>query len=146
MWSFFHGWQRKAGIVTLAMACVFMAAWMRSLNSAEVIHLHFGHSDLVSLSGCGRFAVIRGYLCDVVSEDIEGRRSVRFILRKAQATDRYSRISVPADEVSLSGDRTLVPYWSITIPITLLSAYLILGSPRKAKSSDQPATSNPISN
>ncbi len=131
MWSFVHGWRRKAGIVTLVMALAFMAAWVRSLNSAEKIDVHFGRSNLVFLSGCGRFVALHGYLCDVVFEDIEGSRSIRFVLRVAQGTSGYSWSSWPADEVSLSGNRTLVPYWSVTIPLTLLSAYLILLKPSK---------------
>ena len=30
MGEFFHGWRRKVGIVTLVIACVFMAGWVRS--------------------------------------------------------------------------------------------------------------------
>ena len=31
MMEFFRGWRRKVGVVTLAMACVFMVGWVRSL-------------------------------------------------------------------------------------------------------------------
>jgi hypothetical protein len=30
MHTFFHGWRRKAGVVTLVMACVFLCEWMSS--------------------------------------------------------------------------------------------------------------------
>ena len=39
-----------------------------------------------------------------------------------------------------------VPYWSLTVPLTLLSAYLILWKPRKQKTADQTPISNLISN
>src|SRR5882757_1087048 len=34
MREFFHGWRRKAGCVTLVMACMLMIGWMRS----RVVH------------------------------------------------------------------------------------------------------------
>ena len=30
MREFFRGWKRKLGVVSLVMACVFMAGWVRS--------------------------------------------------------------------------------------------------------------------
>eukprot|EP00456_Euglypha_rotunda_P083142 TRINITY_DN8224_c0_g1_i9.p1 TRINITY_DN8224_c0_g1~~TRINITY_DN8224_c0_g1_i9.p1 ORF type:complete len:104 (-),score=5.44 TRINITY_DN8224_c0_g1_i9:24-335(-) len=30
MFQFFHGWRRKAGVLTLGMACAITIAWMRS--------------------------------------------------------------------------------------------------------------------
>lgn len=35
MHTFFHGWRRKAGCVSLVVACVFVIAWMRSLFRAD---------------------------------------------------------------------------------------------------------------
>jgi len=37
MLNFFHGWKRKAGCVTLVMACVFAAWWFRSQHVVDVV-------------------------------------------------------------------------------------------------------------
>jgi hypothetical protein len=37
MSDFFHGWRRKAGFVTLLMAIVFMAGWVRSMSGIDVV-------------------------------------------------------------------------------------------------------------
>ncbi len=44
MREFFRGWRRKTGCLTLMMACVFMAGWMRSLNHEDAVKLEFGES------------------------------------------------------------------------------------------------------
>jgi hypothetical protein len=35
MREFFRGWKRKTGAVTLVMACLFMASWVRSLSMID---------------------------------------------------------------------------------------------------------------
>ncbi len=37
MGEFFHGWRRKVGMMTLALALVFMAGWIRSFNEVDQI-------------------------------------------------------------------------------------------------------------
>src|SRR5437764_2395905 len=37
MGAFFKGWKRKMGIMTLAMACLLMAAWVRSLVVTDIL-------------------------------------------------------------------------------------------------------------
>lgn len=39
MWSFFHGWRRKAGVVTLVMALAMAAAWVRSCVVDDLIQI-----------------------------------------------------------------------------------------------------------
>jgi len=38
MGEFFHGWRRRIGLVTLMVACVFTAGWVRSLGACDQIH------------------------------------------------------------------------------------------------------------
>lgn len=35
--GYFRGWKRKAGVVTLVMACVCAAGWVRSLNFSDAL-------------------------------------------------------------------------------------------------------------
>lgn len=35
MRQFFNGWRRKVGCIAIAMACVFIAMWMRAIYSVE---------------------------------------------------------------------------------------------------------------
>jgi hypothetical protein len=39
MGEFFKGWRRRVGVVTLVMACVFMAGWVRSQSFGDVFRL-----------------------------------------------------------------------------------------------------------
>ena len=39
MGDYLHGWKRKAGLVTLGMACLFMTGWLRSIVSQEAISI-----------------------------------------------------------------------------------------------------------
>src|SRR4051794_19488286 len=43
MRDFFKGWRRKLGCVTLVMACVFMAGWVRSIGISDWITLNAGN-------------------------------------------------------------------------------------------------------
>ena len=53
MRDFFKPWRRKAGVVTLGMACVFMAGWVRAGVAMDL--LRFGgdkrQQGVVSLNG-----------------------------------------------------------------------------------------------
>jgi len=37
MWEFFHSWRRKAGCVALVMALVLLVGWIRSFSITEII-------------------------------------------------------------------------------------------------------------
>ena len=37
MFTFFHGWRRKAGVLTLLLACVVMGGWVRSLAITDYL-------------------------------------------------------------------------------------------------------------
>ena len=37
MGEFCNGWQRKIGVLTLVVACLFAAGWLRSLGEGELI-------------------------------------------------------------------------------------------------------------
>ncbi|MDB5345632.1 MAG: hypothetical protein JWP89_4009 [Schlesneria sp.] len=55
MQTFFHGWRRKTGIVTLAMACVFQIALIRGSLVEDVIRYDISGGDYLELrfEDCG---------------------------------------------------------------------------------------------
>src|SRR6478735_5170852 len=40
MFGYFRGWKRKAGLVTLAIACVFATGWVRSFQGADYLDFY----------------------------------------------------------------------------------------------------------
>ena len=139
MRSFFHGWRRKAGVVTLAVACALCTMWMRSLSIQDVCVFQFGStaSDVLSQRGMIYWHVTR----------FEGELKYSF--------DRFYTAAFAADDELAGPERRIwddneewysLPYPLLVLPLTLLSAYLILWKPRKRKTADQPAISNLISN
>ena len=107
MGDFFHGWRRKAGCITLLVACIFGTGWVRSfhINDQFPFPSQNHTTFLLFVSKAGRLvglyvAIVKRGSPNVVSEDTV-----------------YD-----------------IPYWSIVIPLTLLSAYLLISKPRKLKS------------
>ena len=147
MREFFKGWRRKAGCVLLAMACALMGAWFRSSRRVDWIELQSPISNCVFVSGGGRFLFLFG------RESINGistsPESVRLKVTPTQGRSR-NRISVEWDSYGASAvhvwpgsapvqqldssapdERTMLHYLVAVLPLTLLSAYLILWKPRK---------------
>ena len=145
MREFFQGWRRKAGLVTLAMACLLTVGWMRSRVYSDSITLY--HDDrasdfLVSFQGgikwvatsqgragplpvpprfsfsgtfvAGSDAVLQPVFSGIVPTWRWQWRGFGFVCGEAE---------VFGYEVSV----WTIPYWSLVLPLTLLSAWLILG-------------------
>jgi hypothetical protein len=54
MRDFFRGWKRKLGVVTLGLACLFAAGWVKSYSAQDIISMSFNHHsihELISASG-----------------------------------------------------------------------------------------------
>ncbi len=152
MREFFRGWRRKVGCVTLAMACLLGVFWGRSHLIADKIEVPGWHSGSECKSYAGyisltwrspseQFEKIR-WTSEVLSEwsevDIWTYNDARFewnwsgIKFGSVATGVWSE---HRGEDSLSGEiRThfrAVYDWVLVLPLTLLSAGLILWKPRK---------------
>ena len=98
MGEFFRGWRRKAGLVTLAMACLLATGWMRSYVAPS----------------------------PPFSSWFESRDGVLFLWN-----------DILIEGVAWSGPRgalVFISYWSLVLPLTLLSVWLILSKPWPAKS------------
>ena len=96
------------GCVLLVIACVFMIGWLRSLVLKEEFTL--------ALDGGGDEAYL------IRSHD----QAIRYVFRV------WSRIGGVREEVLLS-----VPYVALVLPLTLFSAWLILGKSRKSNSAKE---------
>jgi hypothetical protein len=138
MSGFFNGWRRKLGVLTLIMACVFMGGWVRSEFIQDTItispdsdsHIHFS-------SASGRLIIL-------VMNDIDnvipfwGSRQVTFDGWRIDGNNAsLGKDNVPNFQFNLFNanadnfdERLVLRYWSIVVPLTLISAYLLLSKPR----------------
>lgn len=124
MLNFFKGWKRKAGVVTLAIALLFAGGWIRSLCWIDVLTLNCGeHTNIISFDQDLGFGVDCGLeQKNEFTAFIDNCRNSLF--RWSAYREWYVRCK--------SG--VIVPYWSLVLPLTLLSAWLLLSKPRVAKS------------
>ena len=107
----------------LAMACVLTVWWMRSYTVVgEAVWFGIGTRQQMMVSLAGRISW-KSY--PVSGEAVWAVRSY------GKSDPMLSEIWLDLKWSSLSG--WSVPYWSLVLPLTLLSAWLILIKPRKAK-------------
>ena len=131
MHTFFHGWRRQAGVVTLVMALALMSGWIRSLSVTDSCQLPVGGRwQAGCVSHRGRFSC--GWTDLEGAMDYEWRtvpnhgpialriRGLYFDFTGGQAPNPSGKLSPH-----------IIPYWCVVLPLTLLSAYLILWKPRK---------------
>ena len=122
MREFFHGWRRKAGCVLLVMACGLATSWVRSWTIEDSIDFMLGHRQ------------------QRITSDKE-----RLLWGAWDFTESgtYGWSSKPHPELSGGGfvifnsqrpSFWTISHWTVVLPLTLLSAYLILWKPRKQKS------------
>lgn len=178
MREFFSGWKRKMGCLTLLIACLFAAAWVRSQRTVDVIQILIGDrsADTVEMSarpspmfeGSGfrepsahTFASIPGgimweKLTSRINDPVpyasvfERFKFDTFAFRPSpfganvignlgihRQSWRYNWLgirigAVPIVEPGTLSERIMwiIPYWSIITPLTLLSAWLLLGKAR----------------
>jgi hypothetical protein len=149
MHTFFHGWRRKCGVATLIVALAFWCLWVRSLILIDMFDFAFwGCSHrIVVMDGCLAWDRAYPFTADQAAfQDPSGKvaptgwasirsgghisifdlcgdvkwqwRGLGFAHGSHQAWETTNTV-------------TLIPYWFLAIPLTLLSAYLILWKPRQ---------------
>ncbi|MBS0201249.1 MAG: hypothetical protein JSS49_00010 [Planctomycetes bacterium] len=131
MREFFSGWRRKAGVVSLVMACAFSTGWLRSIYRKDVIELPKWIGVNASILSLEQSMAYHFY----ENEMPPGRLWISFSIDHSEieaARELFRWRWGGFGYISTSALRCyLLPYWSITIPLTILSAYLILWKPRK---------------
>jgi len=154
MREFFHGWRRKAGCVALVMACLFMAGWVRSLSRIDLLTLATWNSfwrltiehGVVELS---RYQYTsgdppkslrgkNGRQNSWTSESLVNPDGAIFSYGNCQANlatadtktefcgFAYATRKWVAPTFVVDTSFFVLQYRHVTIPLTLLSAYLIL--------------------
>ena len=161
MGEFFRGWRRKAGCVTLVMACIFVGAWARSLGTFDVINFPLGRDYAIAITSWeNSFAVRIGWdQEDSWDELIWVARDYDYF-GYTDPKSTFYRFKQPIPDGSgcfvswyllssaggigvtpndQTSDRRMLfviaPYWPIVLPMTLLSAYLLLFSKRRSTTS-----------
>ena len=76
MGEFFKGWRRKVGCVTLVMACVFAAGWVRSLAIFDVVSFNQKDATHRVISTRGELRLPRFKPAMASSSEVDVRRRV----------------------------------------------------------------------
>ena len=126
MREFFNGWRRKAGCVTLVMACGLMGMWVRSCIVIDNVRIPFGNQRL-------EFATFRGGLYLELLPMPTFRNSVvpppgflnhfRWLVRPIDPT-------IKSETWNLGGPSWCIPFRQLAVALAILSVYLILWKPR----------------
>jgi hypothetical protein len=132
MREFFRGWRRKVGCVTLVMACVFAVAWVRSFFIWDVLTFPVGRdASFEVLSSSDRFLMSyvehNGFLNEPFHTTTSWRnQGVRPWWDVAEFGSTTQAVSIPPATGMVKRLSVGSSQKALTIPLTLLSAYLIL--------------------
>jgi hypothetical protein len=149
----FHGWRRKLGCITLMLACLATLFWVRSFRHNDEMNFWTGPLAVDSLnsSPMGLCWMSRDKLAPNVPM-LSGRFG--WVATQTFANDicdpfRWSTTSYHfrwcgfqfAEATINPPDRGelriwIIPHWALALPLTLLSAGLILWQPRKQVNRD----------
>lgn len=138
MREFFRGWRRKVGVVTLMMACVFAAGWVRSLTSTDGFQWNLKAFGFGAMSTHNSVAVIFGILDEPFGWSLPEFMSGRFSTIDEQfkgldwrwgfAGIRFGRDPTPATSAFVC----VAAYSWVVLPLTLTSAVLLLKKPQQS--------------
>ena len=127
MREFFHGWRRKVGVATLVIACAIAGFWMATGDHQDGVSFQLRQRQYVFYSVGGQIVCLEmpahGGFWRLSSDDYEPMRSI-----VAKLEQNWGEISQYKD---FAVKRRAIPLWGLLLPLTLLSAYLILWKPRK---------------
>jgi hypothetical protein len=146
--TYFHGWRRKLGVVTLVMACVLIAAWVRSLSMNDNLVLardrHRAYC-LISLNGEIAIwittsvtpATSTSLLPRWLGGPIQGESWEAHHLGYLFKRNGFGSGIATLDSLGSTALFWLIPYWSVVIPLTLFSASLLLSKQQTIKSEQE---------
>lgn len=139
MRDFFRGWRRKWGCITLLIACVVTAAWVRSLHRLDQFRISPESQSpiylLQSVNGSVRWICdeSRGaeiYLWMTRTRNDEPHRFTSDERQNSKPEWKLQWLGFRAYQASPIEMVWFIPYWFLSIPLTFLAAYLILSTPR----------------
>ena len=144
MGDFFKPWRRKIGVVTLGLALLFMAGWVRSLSRCDTLFLNFGINSRDGINRADLHAESTdGYIfwaksddgnfakpVNVFEWDVRNRDSLRGICSLCPIKSYLIWLT------ALNSDGTvrfrIFRYSSAVVPLTLISLWLLLSKPRQS--------------
>ena len=152
MGCYFKPWRRKFGVLTLGMACVFMAGWVRSRSGWDA--LEFFRGSFAIQSDDGNLLLARIVL-NPSGRELKWSAIPGHYWRGPDPNNPWQPIPFGQNKIDWSfqwngfeiGDVLTtpvtgpsqtwmqfwqVPYWSIVIPLTLLSTWLLLSKSGKS--------------
>lgn len=145
MWAFFKPLRRKVGICTLMLACVAMAGWMRSQTKYDYISMNATPWKYDLSSGFGYVRIHRAnHLEHFRFWDTYFNLPLNKHHQNARPNDlwivfrprwRFDLAGLHLSDGIAHGTEhryLFVPYWSIVLPLTALSAFLLLSKPRQS--------------
>ena len=157
-------WRRKLGVLTLLMACVAMTGWVRSQSVWDSFNLKIGKDRSLVLMSRNN-----GIVGMSVVDHVEGSVDFPFYVAWGHSAPEDDRPPTPDSggflfgtsvhqfpiATALYGQPTTwsmadgavisfvgIPYWGAVIPLTLISAFLLLSKPVPANPK-KPAESTP---
>jgi hypothetical protein len=102
MHTFFYGWRRKVGVVTLVMACVFMGVWIRSRVAPDTITIFARNGSLAQLISRDATIAVRFLKCELPIETYK-RNADRFLVTTGDPNSRQpEKLATSIDEYTLS--------------------------------------------
>ena len=133
MGEFLKGWRRKVGCVTLVMALAFTMGWVRSVSVSEGAVIQFPAWTHFLISTGGHFSWMANFPAS--DRPVEETVDHSFVYAEIEWKWRCRWHGIDIGEGHLMGfplKAWVIPYWSIVIPLTLLSAYLLLSKPHNS--------------
>jgi hypothetical protein len=148
--GYFKPLRRKIGVITLGLACVLMAGWVRSMGRYDQLYLVTGtHSDLM-------VQATDGYLALILTET-EHEADALFPFWQTEPFDPDRRFDpskweestkvvfhAPGFGFAIHNRTSTIPfdvkiwfvsYWLSTALVTLFSAWLLFSKPKQQKPS-----------
>jgi hypothetical protein len=129
MWTFFRGWRRKAGCVALVLALLLVMVSMRNRIVHDLVAVSVAKLDdkaeqhvVLAMNGAITWASWE------VNTNLEGVADASLIGITPSQSMRFVD-ELETNKVRTSFRQSKVAYWMLTLPPTLLSAWLLLSKP-----------------
>lgn len=144
----FKPWRKKVGVATLMLGCVFVAGWVRSEIVRDLVIVQFSNSNPYY------FASNRSQLsCDwQIFSSIEPTGRILWRTQTVQPSiqmdgfQKYAGINFRFCGLLLLrnkwGLHWVIPYWAIVMPLTVISAWLLLSKVRHKQTESPTAESS----